>query len=438
MNCIPTPEGPNLQPIPARLDTLGRASLGLIAACSLLLAGSCSATDAPEENSSTVYSLAYHVVPLPGQNRMQVKLTLKQSRPLLLEMRMHAAVDYFSEFAGDGRISVLDGEVLWVPPAQGGVLTWSVILNRLKSGNRYDAYMSDTWAVLRASDIIPPAATRTVGRATSDTSLSFGLPAGWSSVTQYAGRNHRYRIDNPARRFDRPTGWILLGRIGTRTEEIAGVKVKIAAPKGHEVRRMDMLALLAWTLPDATRLFSDFPSRLTIISANQPMWRGGLSAPSSLYIHASLPLLSENATSTLLHEIVHIGMRASATDGADWIIEGMAEFYGLQLLLRSGTITEKRYGHALDQLKAWSDNVATLCNGSSSGPVTARATILMHDLDMEIRKSTDQEHNLDDVMNVLSHQNQKITIDDLADAIADFVPAESTVLAAAELDNCTS
>jgi hypothetical protein len=438
MNCIPTSGAPGLQSIPSNLDPLGRASLGLIAICSLLLAGSCSATDAPEETLSTVYSLAYHVVPLPGQNRMQVELTLGQSRPLLLEMRMRAAADYFSEFAGDGQISVQDGKVVWVPPAQGGVLSWSVKPNRLKSGNRYDAYMSDTWAVLRASDIIPPAATRTVRHATSNTSLSFGLPAGWSSATQYAGRNHRYRIDNPARRFDRPTGWILLGQIGTRTEEIAGVKVKIAAPKMHAVRRMDMLALLAWTLPDATRLFSDFPSRLTIISANEPMWRGGLSAPSSLFIHASLPLLSENATSTLLHEIVHIGMRASAGDGADWIIEGMAEFYGLQLLLRSSTITEKRYRHALSQLKAWGDDVPTLCNERSSGPITARATILMQDLDMEIRKSTDQEHNLDDVMNVLSHQDQKITIDDLVRAVAGFMPTDSTVLAAAALDNCTS
>jgi hypothetical protein len=406
--------------------------------CGLLLTGSCSASGEPEETSSTVYSLAYRVTPLPEQNRIQVVLTLGQSRSLLREMRMRADADYFSDFDGDGQISHQDGEAVWKPPAKGGVFSWSVKPNRLKTRDRYDAYMSDTWVLMRASDIIPPAATRTTGNATSNTSLSFALPAGWSAATQYGARDHQYRINNPSRRFDRPTGWILLGKIGTRTEDIAGVHVKVAAPKNHGVRRMDILALLAWTLPDATRLFSDFPSRLTIISANEPMWRGGLSGPSSLYIHASLPLISENGTSALLHEVVHIGMRASAVDGADWIIEGMAEFYGLQLLLRSGTITNNRYQHALDRLRAWGAEAPTLCKDSSSGPVTAKATILMHDLDREIRKSSDRKHNLDDVMNVLSRQDQKITIADLANAVSELLPAGSRVLDTAGLDNCTS
>lgn len=438
MNCIPGSGTRNHQHRHYGLDAFKRSSLVMIVTCGLLLTGSCSASGESEEASSSVYSLAYRVTPLPEQNRIQVVLTLGQSRSLLRKMSMRADADYFSDFDGDGQISHQDGEAVWVPPAKGGVLSWSVKPNRLKSRDRYDAYMSDTWALMRASDIIPPAATRTTRNATSNTSLSFALPAGWSAATQYAARDHQYRIINTSRRFDRPTGWILLGKIGTRTEVIAGVRVKVAAPKKHGVRRMDILALLAWTLPDATRLFPDFPSRLTVISANEPMWRGGLSGPSSLYIHGSLPLISENGTSALLHEVVHIGMRASAVDGADWIIEGMAEFYGLQLLLRSGTITNNRYQHALDRLRTWGAEAPTLCNDSSSGPVTARATILMHDLDREIRKSSDQKHNLDDVMNVLSRQEQKITIADLANAVSELLPTGSRVLDSDGLDSCTS
>lgn len=434
MNCIP---GSGLLDR-KRIGAFGRSVVALVASCGLLTTISCSATDTPDEDTSSDYSLVYHVTALPEQNSFRVEMTLQQSRSLLREMRMQASGDFFSDFTGDGKVSSLNGETIWTPPEKGGVLSWLVQANRLKTADRYDAYMSDNWALFRASDIIPPAKTRTVKGATSKTSLSFTLPASWSSVTQYAGRDNRYRVDNPARRFDRPTGWILLGQIGVRTEKIAGIQVKIAAPKNHNARRMDMLALLSWTLPEANRLFSGMPARLTIISANEPMWRGGLSAPSSLFIHASLPLLSENGTSTLLHEVVHIGMRTRAEDGADWIIEGMAEYYSLQLLLRSGTITEKRYGRALNSLKSWGDKAQTLCGENSSGAVTARSTILMHNLDQEIRKGSDQQFNLDDVMNTLSEHGMKIRIADFVSAVKTVLPEGSTILDDAGLDHCES
>ena len=430
MNCIPGTG--------TKSFAVQRALLLLLTICGLCLTGSCSATDAPEESTSSVYAMTYHLVPQPENNQMRVELTLKQARPLLKEMRMHMPADYFGDFAGDGDISFEEGNLVWTPPERGGALSWTAKVNRLKTRDRYDAYMSDTWAIMRTSDVMPPAATRTLKDATSKTSMKFSLPNGWSSVTQYKGSDNQYEVNNANRRFDRATGWILLGKIGIRTEEIAGVRVKIAAPKNHDVRRMDMLALLAWTLPDVTRLFSAFPERLTIISGNDPLWRGGLSAPSSMFIHASLPLISENGTSAFLHEIVHIGMRASATDGADWIIEGMAEYYGLQLLLRSGTIVETRYHRALDNLKTWGDEAPTLCGDQSNGAVTARATWLMHDLDQEIRKSTKNTNNLDDVMNLLARQDQAITIDDLTNAVSTVLPSGSKVLDATDLSGCTS
>ena len=69
-----------------------------------------------------------------------------------------------------------------------------------------------------------------------------------------------------------------------------------------------MLALLNWNLPELARAVPNLPRRLTVISAGDPMWRGGLSAPQSIFIHAERPLISENGTSTLMHEIMHICM----------------------------------------------------------------------------------------------------------------------------------
>ena len=409
----------------------------LVLVCGTLVTVSCSASDAPQEPASTEYRLEYRVTPEPRRNRLHVVMGVEQSSRLLLEVNMRVPAAYFSEFEGDGRISVEDDRLTWRVPGQGGKLSWSVAPARLKSKNQYDAYMAEDWALFRASDIIPPARTRTTSGATSKTSLSFSLPSGWSSATQYAGQHHRYPVNNPKRRFDRPTGWILLGKIGTRTENISGIHVKVAAPKNHGVRRMDMLALLGWTLPEATRLFDEFPPRLTIFSAKSPMWRGGLSAPASLYIHASRPLLSENGTSTLLHEIVHIGMAASAEYGADWIVEGMAEYYGLQLLLRSGTITQNRYARALSQLGDWGADQELGCNGKANGAVTARATVLMHELDRELRKKTRKEHNLDDVMNVLARQEQKISISNFESIVNRHLGQKSEILNEAAPGRCS-
>ena len=51
-----------------------------------------------------------------------------------------------------------------------------------------------------------------------------------------------------------------MGRLGVRRETLAGVRVAIAGPEGHDVRRMDMLALLSWTLPELVAILpSKFP-----------------------------------------------------------------------------------------------------------------------------------------------------------------------------------
>lgn len=42
--------------------------------------------------------------------------------------------------------------------------------------------------------------------------------------------------------------------------------------------------------------------------------------------------ISENATSTLFHELSHVITRISAEDRSDWIAEGLAEFYSVELV----------------------------------------------------------------------------------------------------------
>ena len=380
------------------------------------------------------YDLEYTVTAVPSDNAVDVRLKLGQDRALLREMRF--AADNITDVSGDGEISTGDSEVVWHPPAKGGELRWRAKVNHTR-GSSYDAWLDAKWGLFRAEDVIPRAATRTLKGARSNTSLRFKLPARWSVTTEYKEEKGVAHIVNPARRFTQPSGWIVMGKLGVRRERIAGTRVAVAAPIGEDVRRMDMLALLNWTLPELARILPAPPPRITIVSAGRPMWRGGLSAPQSLYIHADRPLISENGTSTLLHEIMHIAMGASAERGYDWIVEGMAEYYSLQLLGRSGTITQPRLNEALKSLADWARSADELCGVSSTGPRTALAVGVMHALDKEIDHATRGKKNLDDVLVELLKHDARFNLRRLHAAASKLLGENPDALHSDRLPGCS-
>ncbi len=380
------------------------------------------------------YDLDYTITAVPSENAVDVRLKLGQDRHLLREMRF--AADNLSNIAGDGELSTDDSEVIWQPPVNGGELRWRASVNH-KRGSSYDAWLDAKWGLFRAEDVIPRAATRTLKGARSNTSLRFKLPARWSVTTEYKAEKRVAHIVNPARRFTQPSGWIVMGKLGVRRERIAGTQVAVAAPIGEDVRRMDMLALLNWTLPELARILPSPPPRVTIVSAGRPMWRGGLSAPQSLYIHADRPLISENGTSTLLHEIMHIAMGASAERGYDWIVEGMAEYYSLQLLARSGTITQPRLKEALKSLADWAKSADELCGASSTGPRTALAVGVMHALDKEIDHATRGKKNLDDVLAELLKHDARFNLRRLQAAANKILGENPDALHSDRLPGCS-
>jgi hypothetical protein len=247
-------------------------------AMALLIFNSYSVAVSAAENDR-VYGADYSITPDVSKGGAVVELTISQTEGFLRELHMPYDDKTLADIEGDGEISIADGRIRWRPPADGGRLRWFATVNHLRNGETFDAYIGDAWALFRAEDVIPPTATRTRPRSVSKTRLMFDLPNGWSAVTEYFRRSNVFDVSNPDRRFDRPTGWIVLGNIGVRHETVAGVRVVVAAPVGHDVRRLDILAMLNWNLPDLVRLLPDFPRRLTIISAGEPMWRGALSAP---------------------------------------------------------------------------------------------------------------------------------------------------------------
>ena len=353
--------------------------------------------------------LDYTVRLLPDSDQAEVRLTLERGEAVRSLSFDLGDKGYYSDFTTDGTWQLNAAQAgeqkgLWQPGKGKTSLSYRVRIShpRPTSGDKptsYDARMTADWALLRGDDLVPSArldqhdGTELVSR------LQFELPKGWKSVETgwpRIGKN-RFRIDNPSRLFDRPTGWILAGKIGSRRTKLGETDVTVAAPVGSGVRRMDVLTMLTFVWPQVQAVFPRDPAKLLVVGAGDPMWRGGLSASNSLFMHADRPLVSENGTSSLVHELVHVFSRIRDTDKSDWISEGLAEYYAIELLHRAGGMNEERYHAVNDKLKKWSRKVTTLRGDSISGKATARAVLLLQDLDREIRKRTDNKRSLDDV-----------------------------------------
>jgi hypothetical protein len=418
MNCIPS------------------LNVSMLLACAAIFAACGTQVADPHTPTDPLsYRISYIVEPHPAEGTVDVTLRLSQSRSLLRELTIRPD-DRISRIEADGDLVRDDTGIHWIPPQSGGTMSWRVAVANRRNGDGYDAWLGVDFGLFRAEDVIPRASSRTLKGANSETWLSFQLPPKWSVVTQYFDDGGQIKVDTPERRLDQPSGWFVLGNLGVRREHIAGMSVAVAGPVGHAVRRLDTIALLNWTLPELARLLPELPPRLTIVSAGEPMWRGGLSAPQSLFLHAERPLISENATSTLLHEVMHMSLGLTSRDGYDWIVEGFAEYYSLQLLHRSGTISDSRFAAAQADIADWAKTAANLCGPTSTGPTTALAVTILDTLNSEIIEKSAGESSLDDVARELWRLGEKADLALLVAATRKLIGRKPDALHSDMLPGC--
>lgn len=383
------------------------------ACTALLLVGFASAGgDAAHAQSSTApaptgpsYDVRFEIRIVPSEKLAHVAIHLSDPARAVEWLRLRVDPERQLAFRGDGKVEVQqDGTTeiaTWTPPRGGGVLRYVARIDHLRDESSYDARATRDWTLVRADDLVPPVHARFADGAQSRARLQLVLPSGWSAVVPYAPLpDGTWSIDRPERRFDRPVGWLLMGKLGVLRERVAGVRVAIGAPVGQRMRREDLLALLRWTLP-TLRKIAPLPERLAVVGAGDPMWRGGLSAPNSVYLHADLPLISGDATSPLLHEVVHVLLRARAGASGDWIVEGLAELYSVEALVRSKTISKRRAERAFERIAARGRGVSRVSVDRADAAVAARGVVLLRELDAQIRRATDGAKNLDDVVRAL-------------------------------------
>jgi hypothetical protein len=384
--------------------------LALVWAVSLALSAA-GQTPAPAPAAAT-FDVEYEVRLLPTEGTARVAIHLTDVHNQVGTLTFSIDRERQRDFQGDGTITVsADGDrVAWRPHDGGGTLRYVVRINHLRDEKSYDARFAPDWAIFRGDDLVPPARLSAEKGSTSRSRLTLRLPKGWRAVAPYPRTAEGvFEIAHAHRRFDRPTGWIALGRLGVLRERVAGASLAVAGPTDQRVRRLDLLALLRWTLPALRDIAGSLPPRLLVVSAGDPMWRGGLSGPNSVFVHSSLPLISRDGTSPLLHELMHATLGISPGPGGDWIVEGLAESYSLELLVRSRTLSKKRYQKVLAQLAARGREASRLEVERASGTVTARAVTVLHALDREIRDGSQGARSLDDVVRILVQQSGEVT-----------------------------
>ena len=385
--------------------------------------------------ASAAFALDYRIALEPESGEAHVVIATAPGDGRLVRVGIPLPRTRYRALRADGDIDRDGDDVTWTPPRAGGTLQYRVRVDHERRGDGYDARMTDDWALLRGDDLVPPLRATVTRGADARARLRFVLPAGWSAETPYArsADGKAFVIVDPERRMDRPEGWMIFGRLGVRRDRIAGMRVAVAAPVGQDVHRADLLAFVTSLGPQLRRAFGELPSRLLLVQAGDPMWRGGLSGPRSLYLHQDRPLLSENGSSTPAHELVHVVTRLRGADDDDWIVEGLAEFYSIELTRRAGLLSDRRARKAFEWMRDHGLGVERLDTDRSSGEVTARAVTLFAALDAEVRDASDGRRGLDDVVRRLIPQRE-VSREALRDAARTVLGRDARTLRTPLLD----
>jgi hypothetical protein len=382
------------------------------------------------------YRVDWTVALRPGVDSARITMTLEDGAPV---ERVNFAYesDRFSDFeVTSGELDVDDDSVRWEPGAKNATLSYRVKITRPRANSNqeesYDALITDTWALFRGERITPRMRVVARNGAESDAHLRFELPERWNVNTAWPvdpdAKELTYLLDDPDREFDRPRGWFMIGRLSVARGRVgADTLFSIAAPLDSGVDKMGWLTLISLAWPEVEKAFGKVPAKILLVSGDDPLWRGGLSGPNSFFFHGSRRAISENGTSPLLHELSHVITRISGDFNDDWIAEGLAEYYGIELLYRAGGYDDDQRAEILADLAEWGLGADKVRVRQSSGPITARAVGIFDALDKEVRDETNGRENLDAVTRLLMVR-RRVSLADLRDAFESVTGADSRVL----------
>ena len=323
-------------------------------------------------------------------------------------MRLRFPAARLDGFGGTGTLQPIPGGLQWTPGGPYAHLTYRARIDHVRGQHeRYDSYAGSDWIVTRARDLFPritincqPGKEEGVK---SRARLIFRLPSGWHSAAALTAIGpNTYRLNDPGKMLDRPRGWFALGKFTFDHQEIAGTMVQVARAPGSRLQAPELFRFLDGTFPVLKKLLNAEPETVLMVSAPDPMWHGGLSGSRSFFIHADRPLRTPDKTSPYLHELFHVLQPYKPAADADWIEEGLAEFYSLELQRRAGLIDAAAYTRALGYFERYGLWNVDLTQQQDNAATNNSAPLVMYALDQRIQHATAGKARLDDVVTRLA------------------------------------
>jgi hypothetical protein len=381
------------------------------------------------------YRVDWHLRLQADVDLAEVTLRLEDAAPVdLVSFPLDSA--RFSNFSATGELQQDGNFMRWVPPRRDARLSYQVRITRERENQNqdesYDALMTADWALFRGDRLTPRVRVNARNGARSESVLHFELPEDWEVFTGWPairtdGSLHTFALDEPQRDFERPRGWMMAGKVVNRQTQVGSTDFNIVGPRNSGIDRMGWLTLVRLVWPELEAVFGKVPPKILMVSGNDPLWRGGLSGPNSFFFHSSRRAISQNGTSPLFHEMVHVVSNIHGADQDDWIAEGIAEYYGIELLYRAGGYDDATRDAIYADLAEWAEDAEQLRLDESAGPVTARAVLVFDQLDREIRTMSDGRATLDDVVRLLMTRRW-VSLTDLQTLVQDVTGLQSKVL----------
>ena len=322
--------------------------------------------------------------------------------------------DRTSDVTGTGTLIWQGRTLTWTPGGPYAHLGYRVAIPRVRSsGPRFDSWATRDWVATRALHLFPEInvsfheGTRA---ASARARLVFRLPRGWRSAAAQAPLGEGiFAVEEPGKQFARPRGWFLLGDIGRHRRRIAGMDVTVAQAPGSALDARRLLRLYQHTVPLLAEILGPPPARLLIVSAPDPMWRGGLSGEDSFFVNGRIPIRSADKTSSYLHELFHVWQPFRPASDGRWISEGLAEYYSLALPYRAGRLSERSFARGVSLFARYGRWGIDLSHTREPAALNNSAPFLMYWLDQEIRVATEGRRTLDDVVRTLGRERRPLT-----------------------------
>jgi predicted metalloprotease with PDZ domain len=360
------------------------------------------------------YSVDYVVRIVPGDPAHADVRWLLAGIDEIRSFRLVFRDDRFTDVSGTGRLEWHGRTLRWTPGAPYAHLRYRVAVPRRRPpGPHFDSWAEGDWIATRALHLFPEINVdfrSGAEAAKSRARLVFRLPRGWKAASaQLPAEGGGFMVREPDKQFDRPRGWFLLGHIARHRRTVAGMEITVATAPGSALDVRALFRLYTRTVPLLAKLLGPPPPRLLIVSAPDPMWRGGLSGEDSFFVNGHIPLRSPDKTSTYLHELFHVWQPFRAGRDGRWVTEGLAEYYSLALPHRAGRLSERSFRRGIALFRRYGRWDVDLSRTREPAALNNSAPLVMEWIDREIRRLSGGQRSLDDAVRLLAAEGGAVT-----------------------------